>query len=433
MRDIFLSIIIFGLIPFILKFPHVGVLAWSWISYMNPHKLAYGFAYFFNFLDFLAAATILALLATKDKKSIPKHPITWLLALYVVWISISTLIAVNHEVAIPKYITVIKILLFTFVTMLIMQSKSRINALVWVIVLSIGFYAFKGGIFTLATGGGGRVWGAPGSFFGDNNHFALVLLMVVPLTFYLYQVTEHKWLRFAIFGLMMCEILSIFGTQSRGALIGMVCMFSFWAYKTKKLAIVFFMLPFLALTAFFFMPDSWKERMTSIEHYDEDASAQGRITMWRVAIKVANDNPVFGGGFNVFYDEGIRAIYLLPGEVGRAVHSVHFEVIGEQGYAGYLIFLLLALTAYATGNTIRKQTKDRKDLKWCGDLAEMIQVSMIGYASAGAFVNLATFDLYYHLLAIMAMTRVVLQKELDKTEQEIQPVPRTSAMRKLKA
>ncbi|WP_417319031.1 putative O-glycosylation ligase, exosortase A system-associated [Emcibacter sp.] len=431
MRDIFLSLIIFGLIPIILKFPHVGVLAWSWISYMNPHKLAYGFAFFFNFLDFLAAATIVGLLITKDKKSLPKHPIVWLLGLYVAWVSISTLMAINHEVANPKYITVIKIMLFTFVTMLIMQSKSRINALIWVIVLSIGFYAFKGGIFTILTGGGGRVWGAPGSFFGDNNHFALVLLMVVPLTYYLYQNAEHKWVRLAAMGLVICEILSIFGTQSRGALIGMVCMFSFWAYKSKKLAIVLFLLPFLALVAFFFMPDSWKARMTTIEHYEEDASAQGRITMWRVAIKVANDNPIFGGGYNVFYDEGVRARYLLPGEVGRAVHSVHFEVIGEQGYAGYLIFLLLALTTYATGNTIKKRSQQRPDLKWCGDLAEMIQVSMIGYASAGAFVNLATFDLYYHLLAIMVMTRVVLQKELDKTEQNVEAVARAAAMRKI--
>ena len=431
MRDILLSIIIFGLIPFILKYPQVGVLAWSWISYMNPHKLAYGFAYFFNFLDFLAAATILALLVTKEKKSVPQHPITWLLALYVVWVSLSTIVAIDYDVAIPKYLTVIKILLFTFVTMLIMQSKSRINSLIWVIVLSIGFYAFKGGIFTILTGGGGRVWGAPGSFFGDNNHFALVLLMIVPLTYYLYQNTQHKWLRLAVFGLMACEILSIFGTQSRGALVGMICMFSFWAYKTKRLAIIFFLLPFLALIAFFFMPDSWKERMITIEHFEEDASAQGRITMWRVAVKIANDNPILGGGYNVFYDEGVRAKYLLPGEVGRAVHSVHFEVIGEQGYAGYLIFLLLALTTYATGNTIKKRSAGRRDLKWCGDLAEMIQVSMVGYASAGAFVNLATFDLYYHLLAIMVMTRVVLQKELDKTEQNVPAVIGAPALRKI--
>tara|TARA_B100001939_G_scaffold348054_1_gene372317 strand:+ start:10400 stop:11731 length:1332 start_codon:yes stop_codon:yes gene_type:complete len=428
MRDIFLFVIIFGLIPVMLKFPQIGILTWSWVSYMNPHRLAYGFAYDFNFLDYIALFALLGILFSKEKKIFPRHPITYLLALYFFWVSLTTLFAINHEVAIPKYITLVKILLFTFATLLIMQSRVRINALIWVIVLSIGFYAFKGGIFTILTGGSGRVWGAPGSFFGDNNHFALVLLMIVPITIYLIQVTEDKRLKIGLAVLTMCEIMAIFGTQSRGALVGMVCMFTFFAWKAKKLWILVILFPFLGAIGFMFMPDSWKERMASIERYEEDASAQGRLTMWRVAIDVANDNPVLGGGFNVFYDDGVRTQYLRPGEEGRAVHSVHFEVLGEHGYAGYLIFFMLALTTYLTGNRIIREAKANPRFKWCGELAAMIQISMVGYASAGAFVNLATFDLYYHLVAIMVMTRVVMAREMAAEAATEHPKNRTSGL-----
>ena len=44
MRDIIVTLMVFGTIPFILRNPWYGVLAWSWLSYQNPHKLAWGFA-----------------------------------------------------------------------------------------------------------------------------------------------------------------------------------------------------------------------------------------------------------------------------------------------------------------------------------------------------------------------------------------------------
>ena len=56
----------------------------------------------------------------------------------------------------------------------------QINAFVWVLVLSIGFFGVKGGIFTIATGGVHRVYGPPGgSYVSDNNAICIALVMVV--------------------------------------------------------------------------------------------------------------------------------------------------------------------------------------------------------------------------------------------------------------
>ena len=44
------------------------------------------------------------------------------------------------------------------------------------------------------------------------------------------------------------------------------------------------------------------------------------------------------------------------------------------------------------------------------DLAAMLQVSLIGYAASGAFLGLAYFDLYYHLIALIVILRVLLLK-----------------------
>jgi hypothetical protein len=42
----------------------------------------------------------------------------------------------------------------------------------------------------------------------------------------------------------------------------------------------------------------------------------------------------------------------------------------------------------------------------------MVQVSIAAYAVAGLFLNLATFDLYYHLIAIVVITQSLVRHAL---------------------
>ncbi|HEU4855481.1 MAG TPA: DUF5935 domain-containing protein, partial [Nitrosospira sp.] len=44
MRDILVTLIVFGALPFVFKRPYIGVLLWVWISVMNPHTQGWGFA-----------------------------------------------------------------------------------------------------------------------------------------------------------------------------------------------------------------------------------------------------------------------------------------------------------------------------------------------------------------------------------------------------
>ena len=105
-------------------------------------------------------------------------------------------------------------------------------------------------------------------------------------------------------------------------------------------------------------------------------------------------------------------------------HSIYFMVLGHHGFIGLGLFLLLAFLAWRTGSwTIRRAKKDPHK-RWAADLAAMCQVSMIGYASAGAFLGLSYFDLYYHVLMIIVMSKVVLlQEEKQALAQVGAPAP----------
>ncbi len=53
-RDFFVLIVVMGSLPLILSRPFLGVLMWSWLSYLNPHKLSWGFAREFPFARLVA-------------------------------------------------------------------------------------------------------------------------------------------------------------------------------------------------------------------------------------------------------------------------------------------------------------------------------------------------------------------------------------------
>ena len=65
MRGIVLTIFIFATIPAIFYSPWIGVLVFSWFSYMNPHKLAWGFVQSMPFAMIVGSITFLTWFASK--------------------------------------------------------------------------------------------------------------------------------------------------------------------------------------------------------------------------------------------------------------------------------------------------------------------------------------------------------------------------------
>ncbi len=90
MRDLFVTAIIFGLIPFILVNPVVGVLTWCWLGFMNPTKLCWGFAQTFPFAQTVAIATLISLMAWKEPKRIPWTRETKTLLVFTLWMLVTT-------------------------------------------------------------------------------------------------------------------------------------------------------------------------------------------------------------------------------------------------------------------------------------------------------------------------------------------------------
>ena len=402
MRDLFVAGVIFGLIPFIFKRPWVGILLWSWLGYMNPHRLAWGFAYDFPFSMIVGLVTITAFLFSKEKKEMPWTRETVVLLIFVGWMLFTTFFAFYPDAAWFQWNKVWKIQLMIFLTALIIKDRHQMHWLIWVIALSFGFYGVKGGIFTILNGGHYRVQGPAGTFIGGNNELALALVMAIPLIRYLHLQETRKLFKIGLASAMVLTGVAAIGSQSRGGLVAMAAMGLFlWLKSRHKIVTAIYMAIAVGIMASV-MPQEWYDRMNTINTYQEDQSVKGRINAWHTAFNVAKDR-ITGGGFEMWRPPVFSRYAPDPSNV-RDVHSIYFEQMGEQGFIGFALFMLLGLMAWVRAQQIIKRCKKDPDKKWASDLAAMTQVSLIGYAAGGAFLGMSYFDLPYHLMIILVLT-----------------------------
>jgi putative inorganic carbon (HCO3(-)) transporter len=411
MRDILVTLIVFGSLPYIFKRPYYGAIIWIWISVMNPHTQGWGFARTFPFAAIVAVTTLLAMLSKPKEIRFPNSPAVKVFLTFVLWMVVTTAFSFYPEDNLAALNKVIKIMGMTLVIWMLVRTREEIEGVIWAVAISLGYYGVKGGIFTVQTGGEFRVWGPAATFIEGNNEIALALIMTVPLMLYLLRLVHHKWGRRGIIAAAgLCALASL-GSYSRGAAVALAGMlFILWLKSPRKVLLGTIMLMLIPL-ALLFMPQQWHNRIDTIDNYEEDASAMGRINAWKMAFNLANDRPLVGGGFNI-YDPFIFNRYAPNPEDIHAAHSIYFQVLGEHGYVGLLLYLLLYWLVWRDGAWILRHARGVESLEWAAALARMIQVSMMGFLIGGAFLSLVYFDVPYYLMVAMVATRRLVDETL---------------------
>ncbi|MBF0621264.1 MAG: putative O-glycosylation ligase, exosortase A system-associated [Magnetococcales bacterium] len=429
MRDLVLTLFIFGMLPVCFSQPRIGLLMWTWVSYMSPHRLTWGFAYDFRFVYIIAIVTILGVIFSKDEtiaRRPPINAITILSVMFMIWITITTLNAYNPTGANWEWQRFMKIQVMILATYMLITDQKWLHRIIWVVVISICFWGWKGAIFSVLTGGFHRVYGPPGSFFHDNNGLALALVMTVPLIRYLFTQTKNRLGKISLIILAIMCILAILGTYSRGGFLGLAVLAVFFWLKTPRRLTLLVSFAVIAFSTNHFMPDRWKARMDLLQSDQQtvstaiiasnsilDTSSLGRLNAWKFAVNLANDHIPFGGGFQTFQYFLFLKYAPAPWMLHDS-HSIYFEVIGEQGWGGFFIFISLHLLAFRSGSWVLRRTKRRPDLKWASEMATSIQIGLVGYWASGIFLGLAYFDLPYHFISILVILKSFVSHKLSQ-------------------
>lgn len=435
MRGIFVAFIVLTSLPVILMLPHIGVFVWTWLAFMNPHRLSWGFARDFPFALVVAITTLVGMLLTGRWRRPPVTLETAILALFILWTIFTTVFAANQLEAWDELARFLKVQLMVYVTMMLICTPENLRRLVWIVVSSIGAFGVVGGIFTILNRGQYRVWGPDDTFIGGNNEIALALIVTIPMMRYLQLTTDRKSVSYGLLASMALSVFAILGTHSRGALVGIVAMLIFLIWKSRQrlgLVLLFCVTFPLSLSV---MPQAWYDRMMTIRNYRQDESAMSRLNSWQFALNLAVDRPIMGAGFDCFTPELFSVYAPNPQDVHDS-HSIYFEVLAEHGFVGLLLFLCLALSVWWSSSRLVRRARDDVQNGDMEHLGRMLQVAIIGYAVNGAFLGLAYFDLVYTLIAILVVAKTLIaETEIAATRgEQVRPamrrlsIPRSSRL-----
>jgi probable O-glycosylation ligase (exosortase A-associated) len=420
MRDLLVvSVFAIGVL-LTLRRPWVGVMLWTWISIMNPHSYCFGFARSAPFAAVAAAIALFGLMASRDRHSpFIGTPVIWL-ALFMLWMTISWFFGYGRaggnlqaygsfmsmeERDFELWKRVMKTFGMIFVTLAILKNRQQILSFVWVAALSLGVLGAKGGLDTLS---GNRVIGPVGSFIADNNEFALAVIVTIPLLYVLLLQTRHKLIRAGlILAMVLCAISAALGSHSRGAFITMGVMLTVLWWRSRNKVMIAVVLLILVPVALSMMPEEWWERMHTITEASGDESFMGRVRSWRVALQIAFHH-VTGAGM-VYLHPIIFQMwdFDLGSEQGipLAAHSIYFQILGNHGFMGLALYLMIGVTTYNSARWLRVNARKIPEAKWAADLGSMIQVGMVGFAVGGGLLSLAYVDIPFNMMVMVVLAR----------------------------
>ena len=446
MRDLLIVLALFPMAMAAFVSPFTGVVLWIWTAMLVPNSFLFSFAQGIRFNLTIAIVTLLAWAISKEPKRIPLNATNVLLILFLLWATVSTVtgVAPNNSSfhALEK---LAKIMVLALVVSGLINTRTRVHALLFGILLGMGYHGVAEGAKFILSGGSHRVSGPGSSIISDNNHFALAMVMILPLIAYLYYYSAQRIVRLGLAVALGLTFVSVIGTFSRGGLIALSGVVLYALIRTNHKFTAAAMVALGVGFVFHFAPENWFERMDTILEADTDSSFMGRVIAWKISILLAFEHPVFGGGLQAIQNNHIWQQYSFQfGKLSfiptpdidplksKAAHSVYFQLLGDLGFAGLALFLLIiARTWYITGRMMRLAAR-LPDMRWARDLGRAFQVSLVAYVIAGAALNMAYFELIYMYVALLAVLHGIVEARAKEVAGEKHPESQMAGQRFLK-
>ncbi|HWQ34611.1 MAG TPA: putative O-glycosylation ligase, exosortase A system-associated [Blastocatellia bacterium] len=410
MRGILLLFIMLVIIPASFFSPFIGLLSFTAAAYTRPHEWAYVETAQYSLA--IAVATLLGYLIFELPRRSPRLMSNVLIVLLWVQLSISTVMARSTATAIPKYLEFSKILLIAVLTTAMVVSAERAWWFLMATLGSIGIIILKSFAAILVYRGEVKIFGVGGAT-GDNNDFALMLALTVPLMYYFAQAQTRWWLKAGFYALTLMTVITCLFTYSRGGLLGLSVSVFMLLLKSRHKIIGFVTAGIIVLTILAVLPQSLLNRFGSIKDASEkDASAQQRLRMWKISMDIIRDHPFVG--------VGIRNILVVhdryadtPDDQKLVAHNSYFQMATDAGLPALGLFLgLIGLSwwrLWRTRRILRIHSPDSPLIKY----AHGMEAGLAGYMTSAFFVSRQDLELLYAVFAL-ATSFILMAREYEK-------------------
>ena len=398
--------------------PFLLVLGYVYVDIVSPQRLTY------LLLNTVPISLIMVLLAVggwalfDDKRDTRAAPRQFMMLILLIYCGITTMQADFPIEALTKWDWVWKALAFGIFLPLTLRTRLRMEALSLFMILSAASIIIVGGIKTLVSGGG---YGALNLMVSNNSGLyegsiiSAVSIAIIPLILWLVRfgtIYPADWrVRIFAYALVFACLLIPVGTQARTGLICIGVLGVMMLRSTKRRVLYVTCVAVASLIVIPLLPSSFTERMDTIKGYKADTSAGTRLAVWAWTWDYVKDHP-FGGGFDAYRQNKIRVVTVDDGKSGgespvnveydqsRAYHSSYFEMLGEQGFPGLAIWLLIHFGGLIRMEILRARYKKRDGSEWICALANALQQAHLIYLVGSLFVGIAFQPFVYMLVGL---------------------------------
>jgi probable O-glycosylation ligase (exosortase A-associated) len=250
----------------------------------------------------------------------------------------------------------------------------------------------------------------------NRNGFANSLAMIFPIAYILSRTTKNRILKLlGMFAAIWCVIGTIL-TYSRGGFLALgvgILALIFFERKKWRIIGVILILFILILPR---LSEKYINRMNTIQTYQEDPSAMGRIAANHAAINMVKENPIFGvgaGNFNELVVDFTPLEYRQYVKSGLSIHNVILQAASETGLVGLTIFLLLILRGFWNSLVLimKKKIKQSEELY---NLSLMLGIALFAIFIGEQFGQGAYYKQMYLVLPLISATKMIIKNNLNQ-------------------
>ncbi len=420
MRFLLYAGILFAILPLVLTRPFFGLCVYYVVSLLQPKLLCWRG----DFQDamFVGVPLVIGAVAfgvprlsvelardartgrvvglTKKLVRNPLFEMSWPLVLFVVLVSyiMITRLFVPYPLSLTSYQFrgLCKVLLVVVLMTGLASDLRRFRILYIVVALATAFWAIKGGFKVIALG--------PHQVYGrtyDNNLFALLSVMTLPMVFYFALSVKHaRWRPLLLLcAAMIC--LGIIGSRSRAGFVAFAIVLGGMAWTSRHRLKAFLAVAAVSIVAWTMSGGEVHERVVSILEYRHDPSAQSRFETWEAARTLLEQNSAIGVGFNNFERAKQRHV-----GGAKAAHNIYLQNLAELGIVGHPIWLAIILgTLISVYRFMRRAHGLPQDMRWAYYWSRGLLLGLLAFCVHGLFHN----EEYLELMFVMVGLNIALQ------------------------
>jgi hypothetical protein len=394
--------------------PHIGVIGyygffllqpeWNWRWIFSPGQ---------GFQKYLAIATLIGILIAKRRIGGSPRVVNYAVFCLVGFIALA-LLSYQYSIRPIETFSYIdglwKVVLMATIGVYLLDTKAKLSAFIWVLVIAQGFNAYRINESYFQTGV--SLFSSTGyGYNGDNNMYSILTVPIIAMSASLALWTTKIWQKGLAGGIFVLQLHQIMLLESRGCMLGCLVMLPLIVLMMpKSLENIWIVVGFTIIGAVLAGPPVVKEFMSSFGQGEfRDSSAESRFQLWRAGFEITANYPILGVG-------PWAGQYLVPSYLGssggnKSLHNLFFEISCGCGVLATLLYFAFFGISASCATRMKLTATDSHDYDALCCAKNAVLPGLVGYMVSSMFSAGALLESSYALAVVgLSATRINFQK-----------------------